>query len=389
MKRTRILMALVVLLMLMSPLMAVQLMNVTWQWENNDPEVIQYRYQLENQDPDAWTVVDASVLSYQANGLDPYKDYTLYLQSTYDGENWSEAAAATALAMLSDIPVVEEPVVVESILVEDTPVEEPAVIEEVAPIEAVVVEEVAPIEDAVVEVAPVEDVVIEEVAPIEEAAPVEEIVAEVPAVDEEPAIEPVAEEVPAEAKKNGFKFNLLFNGGVATDVNLNLKENIVSGIFPTVGLGLDFQNIVSFGSFGLGLRSDLYATLMPSEKDWNNLPNNFAGIFNNGLKIWIDSSLDAKIMAYYTGNAVDVYLGAGAGFSLFNPPIADKAIQAELGHSFRNIGIFSSAYFISGNAGLRVKFNDKVSLGAEANYRYLLPAKKHTASANLSFGISF
>ena len=73
--------------------MAVQLMNVTWQCENNDPEVIQYRYQLENQDSDAWTVVDASVLSYQANGLDPYKDYTLYLQSTYDGENWSEAAA--------------------------------------------------------------------------------------------------------------------------------------------------------------------------------------------------------------------------------------------------------------------------------------------------------
>ncbi|MBO5770807.1 MAG: hypothetical protein J6R23_06105, partial [Spirochaetales bacterium] len=204
MKRTRILMALAVLLMLMSPLMAVQLMNVTWQWENNDPEVIQYRYQLENQDSDAWTVVDASVLSYQANGLDPYKDYTLYLQSTYDGENWSEAAASTALAMLSEIPVVEEPVVVESILVEETPVEEPAVIEEVAPIE-----------DAVVEVAPVEDVVIEEVAPIEEAAPAEEIVAEVPAVDEEPAIEPVAEEVPAEAKKNSFKFNLLFKGGVA------------------------------------------------------------------------------------------------------------------------------------------------------------------------------
>ena len=378
MKRTRILMALAVLLMLMSPLMAVQLMNVTWQWENNDPEVIQYRYQLENQDSDAWTVVDASVLSYQANGLDPYKDYTLYLQSTYDGENWSEAAASTALAMLSEIPVVEEPVVVESILVEETPVEEPAVIEEVAPIE-----------DAVVEVAPVEDVVIEEVAPIEEAAPAEEIVAEVPAVDEEPAIEPVAEEVLAEAKKNGFKFNLLFKGGVAADIDLELKGNELIGFFPTVGFGLDFQNIVSIGPIGFGLRSDLYATFMPVEKDWKNLPKDFNTFFNGKCNVWVDSSIDAKLMAYYTGNAVDVYLGAGAGFSVFNPPLSGKATQEDVGYSFKNFGIFSSAYFITGNAGLRVKFNDKVSLGAEANYRYLLPAKLHTGDASLSFGISF
>ena len=315
MKLRKLVYALIVLMLLASPLMAAQRMNVTWNWESDDSGITLYRYQIGAEADDNWTVVDSSVLSFEATDLDPYMDYTLYLQASYDGEKWSETASATAVAMLVEEPVVEE-------------------------------------------------------------APAEAVEAEVA-------------EVPAAKEKDGFKFNLLVSAGANTDLSFAEGDKLVNGAFPRVALGLDFQNIVELGFVGLGLRSDISAIAMPFEKNWANAPTSIESIFNGSSKIFLDSSIDMKLMAYIGGDVVDFYLGGGAGFSVFNPRLDGTDTQIEYGHSLSNIGIFSSAWYASANTGLRVRFNDTFSLAAEGNYRYLLPAEKHSVSADLVFGFTF
>ena len=339
MKLRKLVYALIVLMLLASPLMAAQRMNVTWNWESDDSGITLYRYQIGAEADDNWTVVDSSVLSFEATDLDPYMDYTLYLQASYDGEKWSETASATAVAMLVEEPVVEE-----------------------------VVEEAPAAEEVVVEVA-VEEPVVEE-------TPAEAVEAEVA-------------EVPAAKEKDGFKFNLLVSAGANTDLSFAEGDKLVNGAFPRVALGLDFQNIVELGFVGLGLRSDISAIAMPFEKNWANAPTSIESIFNGSSKIFLDSSIDMKLMAYIGGDVVDFYLGGGAGFSVFNPRLEGADTQIEYGHSLSNIGIFSSAWYASANTGLRVRFNDTFSLAAEGNYRYLLSAEKHSVSADLVFGFTF
>ena len=120
-KLSKVLLFIAIVLCISLPLSAAKMMNVTWQWLLNDPYVTSYRYQLDGENEDGWTVVSADTDKYVAVGLDPYKDYTLYLQCTYDGNVWSESAKSTAYALLEyvevpaveETPVVEEPVVVE------------------------------------------------------------------------------------------------------------------------------------------------------------------------------------------------------------------------------------------------------------------------------------
>ena len=121
-KLSKVLFFIAIVLCITLPLSAAKMMNVTWQWLLNDPYVTSYRYQLDGENEDGWTVVGADTDKYVAVGLDPYKDYTLYLQCTYDGEIWSESAVSTAYALLEyvEVPVVEETPVV----VEETPVVE-------------------------------------------------------------------------------------------------------------------------------------------------------------------------------------------------------------------------------------------------------------------------
>ena len=96
----KVLLVLSVMLLSIATLFAAQEMSVTWEWLLDDPAVNYYLYQLNGTDDDAWTVVSGDTSSYTADGLDPYADYTLYLQRSYDGENWSETASATAEALL-------------------------------------------------------------------------------------------------------------------------------------------------------------------------------------------------------------------------------------------------------------------------------------------------
>ncbi len=350
-KAKRLVMVLAVLAALIAPVLAAQTMSVTWKWSHDDQNVSYYRYQLNNESEEGWTVVPNTVLSYDATELDPYQSYTLYLQCSYDGENWSESAVAVAEPLL-----VEEP--------------EPVVVEEIVEEEPVVVE--APVEEEPVVIVEEEPVVIVE-APVEE----DEIV-----VEEKEDATAVVEK---KAQYNyGYKTNLLISGGAST--NVTFDKFSLDGAFPRFSLALDLQNIVHAGHWGLGLRFDVNTILEPREQKWSNF--DIKDTFKIGT-IWYDSSVDAKLMMYFGNDGFDFYLGGGAGYSIINPYFEKEDNQETFGHSLGNVGIFSSAWFASANVGMRFRVTDTFSLGLEANYRYLLPAKKSTASADLVLGFTF
>lgn len=84
-----------------------------WSWTNDDPGITAYRYQLNSQDPDGWTVVGPEVTQYSYAIEDPSQDITLYVQASYDGVNWSGSSETVAPA--------PEPAAKEEITVEETP----------------------------------------------------------------------------------------------------------------------------------------------------------------------------------------------------------------------------------------------------------------------------
>lgn len=109
-KLTRVIFILGLLLMVVLPLSAKKTMSVTWQWVLSDENVTAYRYQINGEKDGEWITVDGKTDFYTASGLDPYEDYTLYLQCSYDGVNWSKSALSRAEALLKreDEPL-EEP----------------------------------------------------------------------------------------------------------------------------------------------------------------------------------------------------------------------------------------------------------------------------------------
>ena len=70
----------------------------------DDPDATLYRYQIGGENPDSWTVLDPDTDSLELSGLDAGSEYTLYLQRSYDGINWSPSAVSTAKADLSKVP---------------------------------------------------------------------------------------------------------------------------------------------------------------------------------------------------------------------------------------------------------------------------------------------
>ena len=75
-------------------------MTAQWSWILDDPDVTAYRYQLDGEDPDGWTEVSGDTDSVTIENLDAEKEYTLYLQRSYDGVNWSGSAKCTVKATL-------------------------------------------------------------------------------------------------------------------------------------------------------------------------------------------------------------------------------------------------------------------------------------------------
>ena len=200
---------------------------ITWEWMLDDPQITGFRYQLDGEDPDNWTVVDGMTSSCSIQHLDGSKEYTLYLQQTYDGVNWSPSAISIAMPLYS----AEE---IEAPVVED----QTQVVEESDEI----------IEDEVV----ASDVVVEDEVMAEET---EDAVVEV-------AQEDVIEEV---KKSNSDYYTSLSLRGTA-----GYSLSTVAGVGATYdqysiapGIGLGFNNIVSKGNLGLGLNIDTDFVVMP------------------------------------------------------------------------------------------------------------------------------
>ncbi len=330
------------------PLTAAE-MTVSWEWLLDDPDVTVYRYQMGGEDPEGWTEVSADTNTYTVEGLDPYQEYTLYLQRSYDGVNWSETATSTAKAVLTPRVVEEEPVPVVAEPEEDS---------------AIVVEEEPPVTQT------------------EDASPVA-VVAETP-------VEPVA----AAEQPNAFAFSLLFKPGVmfdtsSTDGEFAAADELFKGEF---GIALEFANILKAGNYiGFGLRTDILANFIGYDNgetwsladalDYLNI-NNYAGYV----------SIDLKLMFEATVGPAFIYLGVGAGLGAQTR--ADYSFGSRTENNIFTKNGFGMDYFLSGLIGVRFYINDMFSLGVEGGYRYL-PSKddfldgSHLFSADLVLGVTF
>ena len=82
--------------------------SITWGWEKADEDVIAFRYQLDGEKEDDWTVVDASILSYVAHSLNKTRPYSFFLQQTYDREIWSDSSVLVYDPPEEEIGIEEE-----------------------------------------------------------------------------------------------------------------------------------------------------------------------------------------------------------------------------------------------------------------------------------------
>ena len=361
----------------LAPLAAAE-MTVSWEWLLDDPDVTAYRYQLGGEDPDNWTVVSADTNTYEVTGLDPYQSYTLYLQRTYDGVNWSASGVSTAEALLvaEEVPaaVAEEPAaeeeVVPAAVVEEAPVAEeaPAAVEE-----PVAVEEEPVAEEAVEEPAPVV------VAPLAPIAPAE--IAEKP--NELARSLLIKPGVTFPAMQGDGKFDFMFDG----------KNNQILGEF---GLAFDVANLARMGDhFGIGLRTDLVAGFVADgDKPWDLAKTTDYFDINNYIG---DVSLDLKLMLDVTAGPAVIYLGAGAGLEI--PTGKDASLWATVMEGEYNVftmkdSSFGMNYFLSGIVGVRFYMGDVFSLGIEGGYKYV-PSKDdftngmHLFSGDILLGFTF
>ena len=326
---------------------------VTWEWLLEDPLVTTFRYQVDGEKEDNWTVVDSSVTSYTERGLDGTVDHTLYLQQSYDGEHFSGSAASVAEAMF---PPEEEVPVVAS---EPAPATEEIVAEEPAPVaEEVVAEEPAPV---------AEELVAEEPAPVAEELVAEEPVSaaeEVAVVAEEPAAETpllVAEEPVEEKKKAESRSRTTLTlGGTFNfqDPALNIyhKYNLQAE------LGVHMENLLTFNdSLGLGVDLGLaYSPYLYSSYGWTNTAEDVLAFdFSTALSNFDQAgTISIAPMLNISMGKTDFDIGIG-GFLTWGPDLATTSGDAFL------YGAFAKA-------ALEYHFNKTFSLGASAKYGLIL-----------------
>nr|WP_319474260.1 hypothetical protein [uncultured Sphaerochaeta sp.] len=365
---------LAVLILLPAFLFAVPVV-VTWEWLLEDPLVTTFRYQVDGEEENNWTVVDSSVTSYTERGLDGTIDHALYLQQSYDGVHFSGSAISVAEAMFppeEDVPMVaSEPVpAVEEIVAEEpVPVAEEIVAEEPA-------EEVVPVAEEIVAEEPAEEVVpvAEEVVaeePAEEVVPVaEEVVAEEPAEEmvpvaveaatEEPAEEvvPVAEAPPqaVEEKKEveSRSRTTLTLGGTINFQNPALNNYHRFNL--QAELGVHMKNLKTFND-SLGLGVDLGLAYSPY------LLNGWRAVFDDVVAFDIGAAFanfdqagtfSVAPMLNISMGKTDFDIGLG-GFLTWGPSLATDSGDAFL------YGAFAKA-------ALEYHFNKTFSMGASAKY---------------------
>ncbi|MDY0287526.1 MAG: hypothetical protein RBR15_01730 [Sphaerochaeta sp.] len=351
---------------------------VTWEWMLEDPNVTTFRYQVDGEDPDQWIVVDSSVTSYTVKGLDGSQAYTLYLQQSYDGENFSGSAKAVSEPIFPSEPaVVVAPAAPEAI--------EPAMVEEAA---VVAQEEPFVVEEAVEPAA--EEAVAAEVEPVVMEEAVEPVAEEMVVAEAEPAVAEVvpavvAEEPVAEKKAKAdsrFKTTITLGGGVS------YVYDVINTAPPTfeewnmqAELGLQFKNIMTFNKgFGLGLDVGIaYTPYLDSARGWRsaieNLFSDFSGVmgdFTHAGTLSIGPMLNMQL------GKLGVDLGGG-GFITYGP-------------DFKSIKSKEFMYGAFAKLALSYQFNNWFSMGIDTKYNFVLvdfTDIRKFSDAGLYVGFSF
>ncbi len=394
---------------------------ITWEWLMEDPDVTAFRYQVDGEDPAAWTVVDSSVTSYTVEGIEGSVTHSLYLQQSYDGENWSVSAislveplaAEPAPEAVAEAPVVvaEKPAI-EAAAAETTakpeaepvakavtePVAEPVVEPVVEPepvVPAVAGPVVEPVAESVAEPA-VEPVVTPVVEPKSVAAPVVAVsIPEepVPQAVAEPAVEPAPVAVPVPAKEaetkpayNDFSFGLdlslgaMVNKWMPTVAGASDYKSL-SSLSPAASLGFKFNNIVGLGNnFGVGLRVDA-GYMMMIDGGWGSF---FKDLFSSqfvdtlkGATHVATVSLMPKLDIAFGGKAGMAIEAGAEGFFSF-PPIKTADAAKKVGIDW---GLAAGVQF-------DFMLNDWFSLGLNARYHYIWNYR-HYVDGRLVLGFHF
>jgi hypothetical protein len=94
----------VLLILLVSGLSLYAETTLRWSWHTQDERIEFFRYQLNGEDDDNWTVVDSSV---RAVVLPTSDNNTLYVQASYDGVNWSVSGFKTYVFEENETPAEE------------------------------------------------------------------------------------------------------------------------------------------------------------------------------------------------------------------------------------------------------------------------------------------
>ena len=337
---------------------------VTWEWLLEDPMVTTFRYQVDGEDDDKWTVVDSSVTSYTERGLDGTLAHTLYLQQSYDGVHFSGSAISVAEPMfpaIEEMPVLaEEPVIVaEPEVLAPIAEEMPAVVveEEIAPVaEAEAVVPVA--EEFVAAEEPV--MVAEEVAAPVETAPVEPVTEAVVAAQPEPVVAPVEPVELPKAKAESRYYTTISLGGTfnwqSEKPGLSYGDKELQA-----EIGIHLNNLKTFNK-SLGFGVDIGLAYSPYLKNYgwgdvikNLLDFDFATPFN---KLDHAATISIAPMLNMEFGKVAFDLGVG-GFFTYGPSLATTDGDSML------YGAFAKA-------ALEYKFNKSFSLGASGKYGFIL-----------------
>ena len=294
---------------------------ITWEWTLDDPNVTTFRYQIDGEDPDGWTVVDATQTTYTAQNLDGDKAYTLYLQQSYDGTNFSASATSTS-----------EPLVVEKAAPVDEEASEP-VPEPEASVQTPDSGEEAPLA----------------VEPETSVAQSQEVATEPVVQPQETAAEAVVPAEPqpvsiARKERAPLRFGLGVYGSAKYNMDDDYKVLASSHSWKgTLGGQMRLENVVSGKVLGLGL--DLKGAWEPEiDSKWEDVFKS-----STGWDHWMDGSAELDI---------DVNLG--------------RSLLTLGGGMYLTTDFDKVSYGIQASVGLGYHFTDHFYMGLEGQYRYSL-----------------
>ena len=288
---------------------------ITWEWMLDDPQVTGFRYQLNGEDPEGWTVVDGMTSSCVFENLDGSKEYTLYLQQTYDGVNWSPSAVSTAMPIIA---------------ADDT-----------------MMEDHSEMDEGMVEAS-------DEVSVPEETMSEEEVASDETMMAEE---EVVVEE---KKEKGSYYTSISLRGSGVYALNAISGNQTYDNLSGSVGIGLGFNNIFKISSVGFGLNVNADYILAPYDGQALNSLNSFftdTSITDYSLRVTLAPEMEftlGRVIVNFAG-LVDATL---VDFSYVGTIDIDEDFTSS--HILLGYG---------GQFGLAYKISDHFQLGTDAKFR--------------------